>query len=244
MKKILFFLFLFACLSSYSQSINDYKYVIVPEIYDFQKKKNEYNLNTMTKLLLEKYGFTVYIQNSDYPADLALNKCLALYADVLKRKGFLTNILTIQLKDCDGNVIYMSGEGRSKEKSHQKSYLEAFRRAAESFNGLMYKYNGNAGTVRGGALYDSKAGTVSQATTAKPVNNDNLLTAIATGYGYDLLDKAGKVVIKMYKTTQADYYSAKMETITGIVFKKEGDWVFEFYDRDDKPVSQKLNIRF
>ena len=48
----------------------------------------------------------------------------------------------------------------------------------------------------------------------------------------------------MYKTTQADYYSAKMETVTGVVFKKNDNWVFEYYDRDDKLVSEKLNIKF
>lgn len=246
MKKILFFLLLLTGLTSFSQSVNDYKYVIVPEIYDFQKKKDEFNLNTITKLLLEKQGFNVYMQNSDYPADLALNKCSALYADVQKKKGFLTTILIIQLKDCEGKVLFASGEGKSKEKSYQKSYLEAFREAAESFNSIMYKYNGNGGTTRVATLNEAKPGNASPATVApnKPVNNDNLLTASATAYGYDLLDKAGRVVIKMYKTTQADYYSAKMETLTGVVFKKEGEWVFEFYDRDDKPVSQKLNIKF
>ena len=47
----------------------------------------------------------------------------------------------------------------------------------------------------------------------------------------------------MYKTSQSDSYSAKMEDITGVVFKKDGNWVFEYY-LNDEPVSQVLNIKF
>lgn len=52
-------LLLFILISSYvfSQSVNDYQYVIVPVKYDFLSKEDQYGLNTLTKLLLQKYGF-------------------------------------------------------------------------------------------------------------------------------------------------------------------------------------------
>jgi hypothetical protein len=248
MKKIFSFFLLFAAVTVFAQqSINNYKYVVVPEIYDFQTKKDEYSLNTFTKMLFEKYGFQAYFPNVQFPAELALDRCRGLYADVVKEGGFVNTDLTIVLKDCNGNEVYRSAAGRSKEKDKKLAYQQAFREAAASLEGMDYKYDGSSITVTK-PVTKTETVTVyvpsSAAAGAKVVNNVNELNAKPTGYGYELLDKAGKVVIKMYKTTQADYYSAKMETLTGVVFKKEDQWVFEYYDRDDKLVSEKLNIKF
>jgi hypothetical protein len=43
-------------LQGFSQrNVNDYKYVIVPEKFDFQKEPNQFKLNQLTKFLLKKY---------------------------------------------------------------------------------------------------------------------------------------------------------------------------------------------
>ena len=60
MKKIVL---LFVLISGYafSQSVNDYQYVIVPAKFNFLKNEDQYRLNTLTKLLLEKYGFKAFL---------------------------------------------------------------------------------------------------------------------------------------------------------------------------------------
>ena len=50
--------------SSTGQSLNDYKYVIVPGKFDFLKESDKYQLNSLTKFLFEKYGFEAYLERS------------------------------------------------------------------------------------------------------------------------------------------------------------------------------------
>lgn len=247
MKKTVLLVAVLICGAAFAQNnnVNNYKYVIVPEVFDFQNGKNEYNLNTITKLMFEKYGFDVYFPNMQLPPDLALDKCKAMFADIVKT-GFLSTNLVIQLKDCNGNLLYTSAEGRSKEKERKKAMYEALREASVSLNGLNYKYTGSDITVSTPVTKTEEVTIYvpsTQPAKAQVVNNDNLLTASPTAYGYELRDKDKKTVLKMYKTTQPDYYSAQMETINGVVFKKGDYWFFEYY-RDDKLVSEKLNIKF
>ncbi len=243
MKKILpLFILLFSALGFAQKSVNDYKYVILNDHYEFLNKKDEYNLNTLTKIALQQKGFEVYFSNEQFPEDLALNRCAALQGDVLSTGNFMVTELTIVLNDCNGNLVYKTVKGKSKEKNRRKSYYEALREASHSLEALDYKYMGKDAAPSKAVA--SKTETLIAATPSKRVNNDNLLTASPTSYGYELLDKANRLVLKMYKTAQADYYSAKMETLTGFVFNKDGQWVFEYYDRNDKLVSEKLNIKF
>ena len=85
MKKVVFALsFIFIVLSSVNaqKTVNDFKYVIVPERYDFLKENDQYNLNSLTKFLLEKENLKVYMDNSAIPKELAENRCLGLYTKV------------------------------------------------------------------------------------------------------------------------------------------------------------------
>jgi hypothetical protein len=142
MKKTITLLLLLITGFCFSQSVNDYQYVIVPERFEFQRSDNEYNINNLAKAMLEKYGFTAFFANGDKPDELALDRCKALYTDVQKVSGFLQTGLVIVLKDCKGNVLYTSDKGKSKEKDYNTAYNEAFRDAARSFAFINYKYNG------------------------------------------------------------------------------------------------------
>ena len=95
MKAYLLFLFIVLTGTAYSQgSINNYKYVLVPEKFDFLREPDQYGLNNATKFLLEQKGFVVYI--GQLPPDVVANKCDALMAEVTQRKGFLVTNLTLQ----------------------------------------------------------------------------------------------------------------------------------------------------
>jgi len=127
------------------ESVNDYKYVVVPNQYDFLKEKNQYQLNALTEFLFNKYGYTAFLEDEDLPVDLVLNKCLALYVDVKEQKGgmFKTK-LVITLQDCKGEEVYSSTVGESRKKSFDKSYNEALRDAFKSYQLLNYVYQPNA----------------------------------------------------------------------------------------------------
>ena len=130
--------------------INDFKYVVVPDNYSFFKGRDVYQINSLTKFLFNKYGFEAYMNGDDYPEDLKINGCKALQADVKRRAGVFVTKLTVELKDCNGRVIFTSSEGRSREKDFKPAYHEALRDAFKDIEALHYKYNSDKekGTIK------------------------------------------------------------------------------------------------
>lgn len=131
--------------SVFSQSnLNNYKYVIVPNKFDFLKDKDQYQLNSLTQFLFNKYGFQALMEGDKYPEDLNKNRCLALKSDLVKDSGMFKTKVAIELKDCNDQVVYTSEMGESREKEYNKSYTQATRNAFESLKILNYKYEPSA----------------------------------------------------------------------------------------------------
>jgi hypothetical protein len=144
MKRYILVLFLFLSFSGYSQNtINNYKYVIVPEKYSFLKQNDQYSLNTLTKYLLQDKGFTAYLDNAELPTEVANNKCSALSADLLEKGGMFVTSITLVLKDCHGNIVFKSKEGKSREKEYNVAYNMALRDAFSSLDQVPYAYKGS-----------------------------------------------------------------------------------------------------
>jgi len=247
MKKFITILALLVAGVSFSQSVNDYKYVILPVKFDFLKKENQYDLNILTKMMLQKYGFTVLYNNEQKPDELALNNCRALYADVRKQPGFLSTNLIISLKDCKGTVLFATEEGKSKEKDFKKAYHAALREASRSFDVLNYQYSGvvDAGTLKPLVVKEpsTAAGQTSSSASVPISIADMPLFAQPIPNGYQLVDSTPKVVLRIYKTSQPESFTAISNTNNGVVFKKGDEWYFEYY-QNDKLVSERLNIKF
>lgn len=231
MKKTITLLLLLAVSLGFSQTINDYKYVVLPNKFDFQKTENQYNLSSLAKMMLEKYGFTVYFADSQKPDQLALDRCKALYANVEKVSGFLSTNVIITLKDCKGTALFTSHTGKSKEKDYRVAYNEAFRIAAHSFDSLNYKYKGDADSQPLPIIAEA------------PKRTEGILFAQPIPNGYQLVDSTPKVVLRIYKTSKTDSFTAITDNNNGLVFKKDNDWYFEYYE-NDKLISEKLNIKF
>ncbi|AVM56087.1 hypothetical protein [Capnocytophaga sp. oral taxon 864] len=123
MKKILFLVALLP-LTLVAQT------VIVPNRYTFQKEDNQYQLNALTKFLLEKQGFKAYME-SEVPAELLQNPCDALKADVKNQSNMMTSKVQFILTDCANKTVFTSEIGKSREKEFKKSYQEALRNAFE-----------------------------------------------------------------------------------------------------------------
>ena len=124
-------------------SINDYKYVIIPTQYEFLKEKDQYQINSLTKFLFNKYGYEAYMQDENLPVDLQNNRCLGLLADVVKDGGLFKTKLKIDLKDCNGNIIVSSQTGETREKEYSKAYNLALRDAFTTFQAMDYSYQPN-----------------------------------------------------------------------------------------------------
>ncbi len=133
-------LFLYVSIAM-AQTLDAYKYIIIPEKYNFLNNDNEYRLNSLTKFLFTKNGFSTLLKDDDYPLDLRNNPCLALTVDVINNSSMFTSKLVIELSDCYRKVVYTSAEGRSKEKEYSKSYQEALRNSFVSFEEMRYNFN-------------------------------------------------------------------------------------------------------
>lgn len=134
MKHFAFYLILFFISTSVvaQNDLSDYAYIVVPQQFDFQSKKDQYHLNTLTRHLFNSNGFhAIYeIERGDLP------QCNGLYADIDKVKAFLKTKVVIKISDCNGREIYVSSEGDSKEKDYKEAYQEAIREAFRSIAAL------------------------------------------------------------------------------------------------------------
>lgn len=193
MKKILFLVVLLP-LTLVAQT------VIVPNRYAFQKEDNQYQLNMLTKFLLEKQGFKVYME-SEAPAELLQNPCDALKADVKNESNMMTSKVQLLLTDCTNKAVFTSQIGKSREKEFKKSYQEALRNALSGAELATFKAAYQVPSV---ASKPSATTAVPELTsTAAPISEPLILFLYAkpTNTGYELFDKKNKSIgIQTQKT--------------------------------------------
>ncbi len=141
MKKFITFIFLFmGIFISKAQDLNSYRFVVVPEKFEFQKEPNQYELNSLAKFLFEKHGFEAFIEGEDMPLVFVQNRCEGLFANVANESGLFRTRLVLTLKDCNNRVVYTSPEGTSREKDFQTAFHEALRNAFSPLGNLNYNY--------------------------------------------------------------------------------------------------------
>lgn len=264
MKKIILAvsLFFIGFVGFSQQSVNDFKYVIIPSQFEWVNKPDKYQVNSLTKYLFEKYGgYNVVMSNDNFPEDLAKNRCLALHADVKSNSGFIFTKLFIELKDCYGNIVFTSAEGKSKEKQYKKAYHEAIRRAFESVRALNYKYNGKNNTPVVNTSTPTEPTVVASIPDIKQAKPENLTKPVAKikdekpstktasnvlyaqemANGYQLVDTKPAVVFQILKSSRKDFYFLKNKN--GILFKQGQKWIAEFYE-NNKLVQKQYDIKF
>lgn len=241
MKKILL-LFLLASNAAFSQSINDYQYVMVPAKFDAFKENDKYNLNTNVKLMLQKYGFIAYFPTEAVPFEVANSNCKKLNADLIKDNGLMTTKVKIVLKDCKDNIVYETDYGKSIEKDYARAYMEALRDAAKSFDKLKYKYNG-----KNGLTTESGVEAVAPVTNVEPNipsgDKEIFYFAQPTSNGFQVVNNEPRVIMKLFNTSEKNVFLATKDGKTGLVMAKNGQWLFE-YQENGKVFSEPMRLRF
>jgi len=238
----------------FSQSVNDYKAVIIPLKYEFQKSDNQYRLQTLTKVNLNKAGFRAFYSNESIPLELN-ERCNILYVDVKNESTFLVTKVRVVFKDCYGVVVFKSEIGKSKEKEYGTSYNDALNEAFKSVYALQYKYNGKflankteiiPVIVSAEITSEEEVPTLKdEIEAAKIIENKspNLLYAQPTAYGYQLIDSEPKVVMKVYKTSNPASFMASKGSVQGVLVSKDNQWFFEYY-QNDQLISEKEEVKF
>lgn len=253
MKKALLIVLLIFLSTSYSQNCNDYKYAIIPAEFKFLKGKDQYKLNTISKMYLEKYGFTTYFDTDILPNEVASQNCNKVFVDVINSSTFFVTKLMIEVKDCKNNILFSSVVGKSKEKDFQVAYNQALREAFASFETLNHVYNGKDWNTNSSNIQkDSPASTEKQEiikTEQVPVSK-NLSESgklFAKPLGENLIQlltndtDIPQLVLVMGKTNNPSLYIVEEAKRSGVVYKNENQWIFDYYE-NEKLVSQKLMI--
>lgn len=132
---------LFLTFSFAQNSLNAYKYVIVPDKYDTFKEVDKYQLNSLTKFLFKKYGFQTLDKRESFPSEVINNPCLAVTAKLNNVSNMFTTKLSMDLIDCYNKVVYTSDIGKSKIKEYKPSFQEALRNAFVSIKELNHSYD-------------------------------------------------------------------------------------------------------
>lgn len=246
MRKYVILLIVLVSAVASAQSVNDYKYVIVPSRFELSKKQNPFGLSMLTKSLMEKYGFVAYL-DTEIPGEIRDSNCDKLYADVIERNNISKTRMIIVLKDCSNKVLFASDEGMSREKDWQQGYTEAFRNAAKSFDKLNYHYNGTVAQVQNNIVKPANdKQTIKTETIAAPIRQQfgaPLLYAQPILNGYQLVDTTPKLVMTIYITGSKDLYIAEKEALKGMLRKSDGSWIFEYYI-DGQLKTEFVNIKF
>ena len=136
-----FFLTIIVCFTYAQQSLNAYKYIIVPEHFEFLKHPDQYQVNSLTEFLFDREGFNVVSTTRSYPTDLAANSCIGLRVNVVDDSKMFKTSLKIVLTDCRNQIAYESKFGTTREKDFKKAYHEALRMAFEEFESMNYSYD-------------------------------------------------------------------------------------------------------
>jgi hypothetical protein len=238
MKQLFFFFAILLYGVSFSQSINDYKYAIIPDKFDFLKNNNEYNLNVLTKSYFEKIGFQAFLESDNLPLE-AMDKCNAVFISALENNSTFVTKIRIMVKDCKGTVLATSGEATTREKDYAVAYTEVFRRALISLDKLNYSY---APKVVSKVITPKPPQTaVATEKTDQSVEIYSEMQTITNGFNF--LNKKTKAVLNLMKTTSPYNFIAKSEDKSGIIFQKEDNWFFEYY-QNGKLISEKIELKF
>ena len=271
-KSILVLSVILACLtfSNAQSNINNYKYVIVPNKFDFLKEADKYQLNSLTKFLFNKYGFISIMEDEVYLQDLVNNSCLALRSDVIKIKGFINTKLGVVLKNCKNENIFTSEVKITQEKDFKTAYTIAIRSAFKSLETLNYTYKPNKNVVAEvnksntatnqqmeklkeeiKMLKEDKLADIVVVTNTEEENeiaeeeiveDEFYYNAIPIDNGFELRDNlTNKVKYIIYSTNLNNVYIIKGRN--GIIYKNGDKWVREFVSAL-KTSFQVLDIKF
>jgi hypothetical protein len=231
------------CAQSFAQGIEKkYKYVIVPLQYNFTSKPNQFQLNVLTRVMLQQEGFEVYMsEGEEIPEYVANNQCSYLRADVKRDSKILSTSLRFQLFNCFGSLVYES-IGTSREKAFGDAYKEALREALAVFQTDSYKLfktdesEDDSEVIE---IKEVKTRSFEERSTAY-LYNEKEYRMIKESENYIFYEDMGETVWATLKFVDKGTYSFDSENIDGAAyFTPEGNIVVEYLSKN-KDAVQKM----
>ncbi len=93
--------------------------------------------------------------------------------------------------------------------------------------------------------YETKAPVASDVVKSDGADGKDIKTLYAQEIqnGFQLVDSTPKIVLKIFRTSVPNVFTAKSEKGTGVVYQKNEKWYYEFY-KGEELTTQELNIKF
>lgn len=237
---------LLICSFGFAQNFNEYKYAMVPSKFSFLKEENAHNLNVLTKMYLQKYGFETYFNNEEAPDEFIQSNCNKIFVDVAESSNIFITKLKVTIKDCKGTILATSDIGTSKEKEYRVAYNEALRMAFDNFTELKsHQYQPNIKKVElSNEIVSEAVKGSSQETTSEVLNRK--LSVVTTENGFDLYSVESKLVLSAKVTSLKNVYIAVAGVEKGLLLKGyDGLWYFEYYREGSKKlISENLIFNY
>jgi len=270
MKKLIFIVVVahLGLMATYGQ-LNDYKYIVVPTKFEGFKNDNMFRTSTLVKYLFANEGFNTLYSN-DLPIDLEKNPCLGLRVELVNESGLLMTKTRLALNDCNGVVVMISQEGKTRTKDLEQAYREAISESFGSFRGLNYQYEPNDEgktsepitvsfkndvktlkdevkteidntAVEPAEKIDDEAPMV-KTNPASVSDGENVLYAQAIEGGYQLVNSTPEIVYILKSTSAPDVFIVNKDGKNGVIYKNDSKWFIEMDEKRSKP--KELNIKF
>lgn len=249
MKKIIVVLLFSISNAIFAQSINDYKYASLPDKFEIMKKKKMPRLNTLIKMHMQKYGYETYFDSEPKPLDFTNTNCNKVFVDLVEENTLFATKVAVILKDCKGTVLATSPMGISREKDLNVAYDFAIREAFANFTALKnYKYNGKivVENLPITVVKSPENGLVQPNST--PISDIQTTTsgqlyAQAIPNGFQLVNSEPRIIMKLFKTSAKDVFTAVKGNLQGVLVTKNNEWFFEYY-QNDQLISEKVDVKF
>lgn len=260
--KILFiFTVLFSISLSAQDQLNNFKYIVVPNQFKFQKEPGQYRVNGLAKFLLEKQNFTVLLEGDTLPEDAIQNNCLVLKTTAIDDSSMFKTKIKFQFKDCQGKVVYTTEEGESREKKYIVAYNEAVRQAFSSLSNFTHKYELKKTKNKVEEVVVTPLPQVTEAPLVEEVDEEeideeiempveegykkssnNALNAEAFGViNYKLKNSQGQTVYTILYSGKEDFYIVKGKN--AVIYKINGSWVIATNDNGTLQI-KSIDIKF
>jgi uncharacterized protein YqgQ len=255
MKNTLIIIFLLASnffVLGQKKEVPNYKYIIVPERFSFLKENDQFQTSSLTKFLLKKNGFTVFLDSDEYPIELKKDPCKALTAEIIDKSSLFKTTVLMELKNCAKKTIYTSEEGYSKLKDYKQAFQESIRNAHASMSNIKFVALENPVIME--VIKEPVANIPKTRKTVeviptigqkRSVNKDlretDTLYAQPNENGFQLIDLKPEVVFLILKTNLKDVFIIKDKN--GVLYKKSTTWFAAFYENGEL-VEKRYEIKF
>lgn len=229
------------------QKLNDYHFILIPQQFEFQKQKDEFRLNTYMRHLFNQSGF-----NAIYDVEMdGLPRCEGLFLELKENNSMFLTKLSIHIKDCQGNEIYVSEEGASRAKDYETAYKEAFDKAFKDIPKLGIQQKDFKKLANATERQTTSPEIVSLSPEASDMslfyrNGKNYLLKKADK-GWELYEVAGVeniLTAKLMPVNKADFYLFVKQGFNALAsFDENGNLVVEGVDAEDNAIEQLYHLK-